>query len=119
LNPEIERPENVRMGVSAGTERYRFRADHLRQTHARVKFLSLEPLLGPLPGLDLTGIAWVIAGGEPGPGARPMEAGWVRGVRDRCLAARVPFFFNQWGGVRKKQAGRALDGRTWDEMPYR
>jgi protein gp37 len=107
------------MGVSVETERYLFRVDHLRQTHARVKFLSLEPLLGPLSGLDLTGIDWVIAGGESGPGARPMDADWVRQIRDRCLAAGVPFFFKQWGGVRKKQAGRELDGRTWDEMPCR
>jgi protein gp37 len=107
------------MGVSAVTERYLFRAEHLRQTHARVKFLSLEPLLGPLPGLDLTGIDWVITGGESGPGARPMEPEWVRAVRDRCLAAHVLFFFKQWGGVRKKRAWRELDGRTWDEMPHR
>jgi protein gp37 len=82
-----------------------------------VRFLSLEPLLGPLPRLGLGGIDWVIAGGESGPGARPMERAWVRDVRDRCLAAGVPFFFKQWGGVRKKKAGRTLDGRTWDDMP--
>jgi protein gp37 len=119
LDPQLGWPGNVWMGVSVETERYLFRVDHLRQTHARVKFLSLEPLLGPLSGLDLTGIDWVIAGGESGPGARPMDADWVRQIRDRCLAAGVPFFFKQWGGVRKKQAGRELDGRTWDEMPCR
>jgi protein gp37 len=117
LDPQIDWPENIWMGVSVETQRYLFRVNALRQTHARVKFLSLEPLLGPLPGLDLTGMDWVIVGGESGPGARPMSADWVRDIRDRCLAAGVPFFFKQWGGVRKKQAGRGIDGRTWDEMP--
>jgi protein gp37 len=82
-----------------------------------VKFLSLEPRLGPLPGLNLEGIDWVIAGGESGPGARPMDPAWVLDIRDQCLNARVPFFFKQWGGARKKKAGRELEGRTWDEMP--
>jgi protein gp37 len=117
LDPQIDWPENAWMGVSVETERYLHRVNQLRQTHACVKFLSLEPLLGPLPSLDLAGIDWVIAGGESGPGARPMDADWVRQIRDRCVAAGVPFFFKQWGGVRKKQAGRELDGRTWDEMP--
>jgi protein gp37 len=76
-----------------------------------------EPLLGPLPGLNLEGIDWVIVGGESGPGARPMDPAWVTGIRDQCLSARVPFFFKQWGGTRKKRAGRELEGRTWDEMP--
>ncbi len=92
------------------------RIDHLRTTCAAVKFLSLEPLLGQLCGLDLTNIDWVIVGGESGPGARPMSAEWVRDIRDQCVRAGVPFFFKQWGGVNKKKAGRVLDGRSWDEM---
>ena len=82
-----------------------------------VKFLSVEPLLGPLPNLDLRGIDWVIVGGESGPGARPMAAEWVKEIRDQCRRANVAFFFKQWGGVNKKKAGRELEGRTWDEMP--
>jgi protein gp37 len=105
------------MGVSVETLDYTFRIDHLRQTGAMVKFLSLEPLLRPLPGLILAGIDWVIVGGESGPGARPMDSTWVTEIRDQCLNARVPFFFKQWGGTRKKRAGRELEGRTWDEMP--
>src|SRR5206468_1523749 len=89
----------------------------LRQTGARTKFLSLEPLLGPLPKLNFRGIDWVIVGGESGPGARPMNPAWVRDIRDQCARAAVPFFFKQWGGTRKKKAGRLLDGRTFDEMP--
>ncbi|HWA15849.1 MAG TPA: DUF5131 family protein, partial [Gemmatimonadales bacterium] len=110
-------PANVWMGVSVENERYRDRIDHLRSTPARVKFLSLEPLLGPLPLLDLTGIDWVIVGGESGPGARPMNPAWALDLRDQCLAAGVPFFFKQWGGVQKKRAGRVLEGRTWEQMP--
>ncbi len=105
------------MGVSVESERYLHRIDDLRATGAHVKFLSLEPLLGPLTNLDLTGIDWVIVGGESGPGARPMDPAWVREIRDRCLDAGVAFFFKQWGGVFKKRTGRALDDRTWDEMP--
>ena len=105
------------MGVSVESERYLQRIDDLRSTGAHVKFLSLEPLLGPLPNLNLTGIDWVIVGGESGPGARPMDAGWVRDIRDRCSDAGVAFFFKQWGGVFKKRTGRLLDERTWDEMP--
>ena len=86
-------------------------------TPAAIKFLSLEPLLGPLPQLDLRGIDWVIVGGESGPGARPMQPEWVREIRDQCGAQQVPFFFKQWGGVWKKRTGRTLDDRTWDEMP--
>jgi len=117
LDPEIDWPSNVWMGVSVESERYTFRINHLRQTRAHVKFLSLEPLLRPLPGLDLRGIQWVIVGGESGPGARPMQKEWVIDIRDQCLAAGVAFFFKQWGGVHKKRAGRLLDGRTWDELP--
>lgn len=117
LDAQMDWPRNVWMGVSVEQKDYAFRIDHLRQSGAAVKFLSLEPLLGPLPHLKLRGIDWVIVGGESGPGARPMQAEWVADIRDQCLKAGVPFFFKQWGGVRKKEAGRALEGRTWDEMP--
>ncbi len=110
-------PEHVWAGTSIEDERVMFRADLLRTTVAPVRFLSLEPLLGPLPGLNLGGIGWVIVGGESGPHARPMDPGWVRKIRDQCVAAGVPFFFKQWGGTNKKAAGRTLDGRTWDEFP--
>jgi protein gp37 len=116
LDPAIDWPENVWMGVSVENQDYAFRIDHLRQTHAGVRFLSLEPLLGPLT-LDLSGIHWVIVGGESGPKARPMAEDWVQDIRRQCQAQRVPFFFKQWGGVRKKRNGRLLDDRTWDEMP--
>jgi len=119
LSPQIEWPENVWMGVSVENEDYTFRIGHLQKTSARVKFLSLEPLLGPLPSLNLDGINWVIVGGESGPGARPIQKEWVTGIRDQSLAAHVPFFFKQWGGVHKKKAGRELEGRTWEEMPAR
>lgn len=110
-------PENVWMGVSVEMARYKPRIDHLRSVPSAVRFLSLEPLLGPLDILDLTGIHWVIVGGESGPGARPIEAKWVREIRKQCRATGVPFFFKQWGGVQKKRSGRLLDGRTWDGMP--
>jgi protein gp37 len=114
---DLNCPPNVWMGVSIETATYLWRADHLRKVPAGVRFLSLEPLLGPLGLLDLTGIHWVIVGGESGPGARPIEAKWVREIRKQCHAAEVPFFFKQWGGVQKKRNGRVLDGRTWDDMP--
>jgi protein gp37 len=117
LSPRLSWAPNVWMGVSVETSRFRIRVDHLRRSDARVKFLSLEPLLGPLPGLDLSGIDWVIVGGESGPGARPMDPAWATDLRDQCQQANVPFFFKQWGGVNKKRAGRALEGREWDEMP--
>jgi protein gp37 len=117
LSPQIEWPENVWMGVSVEDQDYVSRIDCLRRTGAMIKFLSLEPLLGPIPELDLTGINWAIVGGESGPGARPVLQEWVTDIRDQCMAAHVPFFFKQWGGVQKKRAGRALEGRTWDEMP--
>ena len=110
-------PPNVWMGVSVESEPYDFRIDHLRRTGARIKFLSLEPLLGPLWRLDLTGIDWVIVGGESGPGARPMDLAWVLDIRDQCQEAAVAFFFKQWGGVFKSRTGRDLNGRTWDELP--
>jgi protein gp37 len=117
LSPRIDWPDNVWMGVSVERADYTYRIDHLRQTTAKVRFLSLEPLLGPMPDLDLEGVDWVIVGGESGPGARPMEQQWVQDIRDQCLAADVPFFFKQWGGVFKSRSGRTLDGRTWDQMP--
>ena len=117
LDPIIDWPENVWMGVSVENQDYTFRIDHLRQTHAVVKFLSLEPLLGPIPSLDLANIDWVIVGGESGPKARPIRQEWVTEIRDQCLAANVPFFFKQWGGVNKKKTGRLLEGRTWDQLP--
>ena len=104
-------------GVSVENADYTFRVDHLRRTPARVRFLSIEPLLGPIPDLDLTDIHWVIVGGESGHGARPMDPDWVRSLRDRCRVAGVPFFFKQWGGVRKGKAGRTLDGVTYDQKP--
>jgi len=117
LSPQIDWPANVWMGVSVENEDYTFRIDHLRGTNARVKFLSLEPLLGPLPRLDLRGIDWVIVGGESGPRARPIQKEWVIDIRNQCLAANVPFFFKQWGGFNRKRTGRLLEGRTWNEMP--
>lgn len=109
--------ENIWMGVSVETRDYIHRIDTLRQTGALVKFLSIEPLLGPIPELNLTGIDWVIVGGESGPRARPMKKEWVTDIRDQCLGAGVAFFFKQWGGRNKKRAGRELEGRIWDEMP--
>src|SRR6266853_1919717 len=117
LDLDLQWHPHVWMGVSVESERYTHRIDHLRKSRARVKFLSLEPLLGPLERLDLREIGWVIVGGESGPGARPMRAEWVLDIRDQCRQARVPFFFKQWGGVFKKQSGRQLEGETYDEMP--
>lgn len=117
LDGELDWPANVWMGVSVEKADYVDRIDDLRRTGSVVKFLSLEPLLGPLPRLDLRGIDWAIVGGESGPGARPMDPAWVTDIRDQCLAAGVAFFFKQWGGTNKKRTGRILDGRTWDEMP--
>lgn len=117
LDMHIEWAPNIWVGVSVEHDQYRHRIDDLRSTRAKVKFLSLEPLLGPLPSLDLQGIDWVIVGGESGPRARPMDPAWVLDLRDQCCEARVPFFFKQWGGRNKKRTGRTLNGRTWDQMP--
>jgi protein gp37 len=117
LTEKLDWPPNVWMGVSVESSQYKTRIDHLRKTGAKLKFLSLEPLLGPVGALDLRGIDWVIVGGESGPGARPMDAEWVLSVRRQCERAGVPFFFKQWGGVQKKRTGRKLSGRTYDEMP--
>jgi protein gp37 len=113
----ISVPPNVWLGVSVENTDYIWRVHDLRSVKARVRFLSVEPLLGPIERLPLRNIHWVIVGGESGHGARPMNAGWVRSIRDQCQEAGVPFFFKQWGGVRKSSTGRELDGRTWDEMP--
>jgi protein gp37 len=117
MSPSIVWPENVWMGVSVERQDYVSRIDDLRGTGAAVKFLSLEPLLGPLRKLKLRGIDWVIVGGESGPGARPMEEEWVLEIKAQCEKARVLFFFKQWGGFNKKKTGRLLQGRTWDEIP--
>jgi protein gp37 len=117
LSSELDWPRNVWMGVSVENSDYTYRIHHLISTGASIKFLSLEPLLGPLPNLDLFGIDWVIVGGESGPMARPVDKAWVIEIRDQCQRAGVPFFFKQWGGTRKKKTGRLLDGRTWDESP--
>ena len=117
LDAAIDWPKNVWMGVSVETATYMHRIEMLRGTRAVIKFLSLEPLLGPLPGMNLEGIDWVIVGGESGPHARPIQPEWVRDIRDQCVCANVPFFFKQWGGTNKKKTGRLLDLRTWDELP--
>lgn len=108
---------HVWLGTSVESSRFVWRIQKLQQVPAQVRFLSVEPLLGPLPGLDLRAIDWVIVGGESGPGHRPLEAEWVRQVRDDCLAQHTAFFFKQWGGRTPKTGGRTLDGRTWDELP--
>jgi protein gp37 len=119
LDGQINWPDNVWLGVSVEMMCYAYRIEHLRQTGAFIKFLSLEPLLAPLPDLNLHGIDWVIVGGESGPGARPIEKAWVVDIRDQCEAQNVAFFFKQWGGVNKGRRGRLLDGQTWDQMPVR
>jgi protein gp37 len=117
LSSQIEWTPNIWMGVSVESADYQWRIDCLQQTGASTKFLSLEPLLGPLDDLDLTNIDWVIVGGESGPGARPMLKQWICSIRDQCISSEVAFHFKQWGGVNKKRTGRTLDGRTWDELP--
>ena len=117
LRESLPWPDNVWMGVSIESERTLWRKPRLTAVPAAVRFLSLEPLLGPLPSLDLEAIHWVIVGGESGPGARPMAAEWVRDIRRRCFDQKVAFFFKQWGGPRKSRQGRELDGRTWDQLP--
>lgn len=117
LAPSIDWPRNVWVGVSVEDERVLVRIDDLREVPAAVRFLSLEPLIGPLDRLPLAGIHWVIVGGESGPNARPMQPEWVQSIRDQCGHANVKFFFKQWGGVRKALTGRVLDGVTHDAMP--
>ena len=117
LDSRINWPSNVWAGVTIESADYLQRVDHLRSVGAAIKFLSLEPLLGPIPNLDLSGIDWVIVGGESGPKSRPLQTDWVIDVQEQCLSSSVPFFFKQWGGVNKKRNGRQLSGRTWDEIP--
>ncbi len=117
LDRHLDWRPNIWFGVSIENADYVHRIGDLRRTRAQVRFLSFEPLLGPLPNLDLDGIDWVIVGGESGPRARPMKPEWVRQIRDQCLECGVPFFFKQWGGPFKSRTGRVLDGRTWDALP--
>lgn len=117
ISGNLNWPDNLWMGVSVENEDYIHRICHLKDTSAKVKFLSLEPLLGPLNHLQLKGIDWVIAGGESGSSARPIRSSWVRSIRDQCTSTGTAFHFKQWGGKNKKKAGRMLDGRTWDELP--
>ncbi len=117
LADELPWPANLWLGVSVENDDYLRRVDILRRIPARTRFISLEPLLGPVPNLDLTDIAWVIAGGESGPKAREIKAEWVQSIRDQCADQATAFFFKQWGGTNKKRSGRELDGRTWDEFP--
>lgn len=108
---------NIWMGVSVENRDVAHRIEHLRMSDSHIKFLSIEPLLGPLYNLDLSGIDWVIVGGESGPQSRPVDPAWVTDIRNQCINASIPFFFKQWGGINKKRSGRLLEGRTWDEMP--
>jgi protein gp37 len=117
LAPLLEWPDNVWMGVSVESEKYQFRIDDLRKIPSAVRFLSIEPLIAPTSNLDLKTIDWVIVGGESGPGARPMNEEWVTQIKEECDKFKTPFFFKQWGGVRKKLFGRVLLGNTWDAMP--
>lgn len=117
ISAELEFSNNVWIGVSVENSDYKWRIDSLRKVPARVRFLSLEPLLGRLENINLDGIHWVIAGGESGPGSRPVLEDWLMEIRDQCVLQSVPFHFKQWGGVNKKKAGRLLEGRTWDQFP--
>jgi protein gp37 len=117
VHEQLTWTHNIWMGVSVEDERVMHRIDALRHTNARVKFLSCEPLIGPLPNMNLQNIDWVIVGGESGRKARPMNEDWVLDIMDQCKAANVAFFFKQWGGTNKKKAGRMLNGKTYDEMP--
>ena len=117
LNKILKWPPNIWMGVTVENRDYINRIDDLKKTDAHIKFLSLEPLLGPMPELNLEGIDWVIVGGESGPGARYMEEEWVLDIRDQCYKFEIPFFFKQWGGINKKKNGRVLEDRCWNEVP--
>jgi protein gp37 len=117
VSPLLPWPKNVWMGVTVEDNEHLYRIERLRQVPSVVKFLSIEPLLTPLPDLNLDGVDWVIVGGESGPGARLMHIEWVLDIRDACVVEGVPFFFKQWGGVRKKAAGREIENRTWSQMP--
>jgi len=117
ISKEIDWPENVWMGVSVEDQNYTYRIDHLRKIPAVGRFLSLEPLLGPLPNLNLKDVDWVIVGGESGPKSRPINEEWVMDIKEQCVNGNIPFFFKQWGGVNKKKKGRILEGKTWDQFP--
>jgi len=117
ISPKLPWMPHIWMGVTVEEQNYIYRIDHLQRTSANVKFLSLEPLLGPISNICLEGIDLVIVGGESGPKSRPMKKSWVINIRNQCQEKKVPFFFKQWGGINKKKAGRELEGRTWDEVP--
>jgi len=117
LNNELLWAKNIWMGVSVENVDYTHRIDTLRETSAVIKFLSIEPLIGPIPDMDLCGIDWVIVGGESGPGARPIREEWVMDIKKQCVTENIPFFFKQWGGVNKKKSGRLLKGKVWNQMP--
>jgi protein gp37 len=117
LSPQLLWPANVWQGVSVENSDVLYRIDHLRDVGAQTRFLSIEPLIGPINEINLNGIHWVIVGGESGFGARPMEVDWVRNIRDQCIDQRVAFFFKQWGGVQKHRTGRTLDDLIWNEFP--
>ncbi len=117
LSPKLTWMSHIWMGVTVEEQTYAYRIRNLQKTGAKVKFLSLEPLLGPISNLCLEGIDWVIVGGESGPKSRPIKENWVIDIRNQCQDKKVPFFFKQWGGINKKRAGRELEGRTWDELP--
>ena len=114
---DIEWPENVWMGVSVENDLFSSRINHLKQTNAPVKFISFEPLIGPISNIDIEDIDWVIVGGESGPHARQLEKEWVCEIRDICLSNNIPFFFKQWGGFNKKRNGRLLEGKIWEDIP--
>jgi protein gp37 len=117
LSSELIWSQNIWMGVSVENNNNTFRIDHLKKTGATIKFVSFEPLIGPIQTMDLKGIDWAIVGGESGPGARPMMSSWATSIRDQCLRDNIAFFFKQWGGVNKKKNGRTLEGSIWDQMP--
>ncbi len=117
MNTSLRWNDNIWMGVSVETSDYKFRIDHLRQTDAKVKFISFEPLLNDIGDVDLSGIDWVIVGGESGPGARPIKKEWITNIQQLCFDKNISFFFKQWGGVNKKKNGRLLDGKLWSQMP--
>jgi len=117
LSPQIDWPDNVMAGVSVEDKRVMRRITDLSEVQAKTRFLSCEPLIGPLEDMPLDGIHWVIVGGESGPGARPMDRDWVESIFLQCQLKNIPFFFKQWGGTNKKKAGRILDGKTYDEFP--
>ncbi|NUU96718.1 DUF5131 family protein [Marinitoga sp. 1138] len=117
ISKKVKWTDNIWAGVTVEHEKYLYRLDHLKKIPAKIKFVSMEPLLSDMPYIDFDGIDWVVVGGESGPGARPIEPNWVRNIRNMCLEQDIHFFFKQWGGFNKKKNGRILDGRTWDDMP--